>query len=108
MDDLTSRFHVACSDIELLLTRLGKAQIDAMFARQDDGLTIDDAEFLPLVEVVLTAYEVAKCGNTVVEELWRHAYAVYDRMCKEAEPESTTSENRKLMQSYFLGKHRVE
>ena len=36
-----------------------------MFARQDDGLTIDDAEFLPLVEVVLTAYEVAKYAGTL-------------------------------------------
>ena len=94
------------NDIKPLLIQLGKAQIDAMFARQDEGPAIDDAEFLPLVEVVLTSFEMTKCGNTVVEELWRHAYAVYDRMCKEAEPESTTDENRELMQSYFLGKRR--
>lgn len=93
------------SDIELLLIRLGKAQIDAMFSRQDEGPAIDDAEFLPLVEVVLTSFEMTNCGNTVVEELWRYAYAVYDRMCKEAEPESTTDKNRELMQSYFWGKH---
>ena len=42
----------------------------------------------------------------IVEELWRYAYAVYDRICKEVEPESTSDENRELMQSYFLGKHR--
>ena len=29
--------------------------------------------------------------------------AVYDRACKEAEPTSTTGENRKLMQKYLLG-----
>lgn len=94
------------NDIKPLLLRLGKAQIDAMFARLDEGPAIDDSEFLPLVEVVLTAFEKTECGNTVVEELWRYAYAVYDRMCKEAEPESTTDENRELMQSYLLGKHR--
>jgi hypothetical protein len=40
------------NDIKPQLIRLGKAQIDAMFARQDEGPAIDDAEFLPLVEVV--------------------------------------------------------
>ena len=95
-------------NIRTLLLRLGQAQIDVMFARQDEGPLIDDSEFLPLVEVVLTAFEKTDCGDTVVEELWKHAYAVYDRMCKEAEPESTTDENREMMQSYFLGKHRVK
>jgi hypothetical protein len=93
-------------NIRTLLLRLGKAQIDAMFARQDEGPAIDDSEFLPLVEVVLTAFEKTDCGNAVVEELWRYAYAVYDGICKDGEPESTTDENRELMQSYFLGKHR--
>ncbi len=58
-----------------LLLRLGEAQIDAMFARQDKGPAIDDSEFLPLVEVALTAFEKTDCGNAVVEELWRYAYA---------------------------------
>ena len=40
-----------------------------------------------------------------VGELWEHAYDVYDRMGKEVEPESTTDENRELMQSYLLRKH---
>lgn len=93
------------NDIKPLLIRLGNAQIDAMFARQDEGPAIDDAEFLPLVEVMLTAFELTECEHTVVEELWRYAYAVYDRMRKEAEPESTTEENQELMRSYFLGKH---
>jgi len=91
-----------------VLLGLGQAQIDAMFARQDEGPLIDDSEFLPLVEVVLTAFEKTECGDTVIEELWRHAYAVYDRMCKDAVPESTADENRKLMQSYFLGQHQVK
>jgi hypothetical protein len=84
------------------LVRLGKAQIDAMFARQDAGPAIDDSEFLPLIEIVLTAFEAI--DRAVAAELWDHAYAVYDLMCKDAEPESTADENRQLMQSYLLGK----
>ncbi len=86
-----------------LLLTIGQAQIDAMFARQDEGPVIDDSEFLPLVEVVLTAFDKTESGDTVVKELWKHAYAVYDRMCKEVEPASTADENRELMQSYLLG-----
>lgn len=95
-------------DYSLLLTKLGQAQVDAMFARQDEATAIDDSEFLPLVEVVLTAFEKLEGSDTVAEVLWKHAYAVYDRMCKEVEPESTAEENRELMQSYLLGKRRVK
>ena len=50
---------------------------------------------------MLTVFGTTEGGDTVVEELWKHAYAVYDHMCKEVEPESTTHENRELMQSYL-------
>ncbi len=93
------------SDRVMLLT-LGKAQIDAMFARQDD-YPIDDSEFLPLVEGVLDAFEASAVGNDVGEEMWEYVFHVYDRACKEAEPRSTTDDNRKLMQSYLLGKRRL-
>lgn len=89
------------NEVRLILLRLGQSQIDAMFARQDDGPAIDDSDFLPLVKVVLTTFGTTEGGDTVVEELWKHAYAVYDRMCKEVEPESTIDENRELMQSYL-------
>lgn len=88
------------------LVRLGKAQVDAMFARQDEGPVIDDSEFLPLIEIVLTAFEAI--DRAVAAELWDHAYAVYDRMCNDAEPESTTDENRQLMQSYLLSKRLLD
>jgi hypothetical protein len=42
----------------------------------------------------------------VAEAVWEHAFDVYDQACKEAEPESTTTDNRRLMQSYLLGKRR--
>ena len=88
------------------LVRLGKAQVDALFARQDESPVIDDSEFLPLIEIVLTAFE--SIDRVVAAELWDHAYAVYDRMCKDAEPESTADENRQLMQSYLLGERRLD
>jgi hypothetical protein len=94
------------NDDKTLLIQLGKAQIVGMFARQDMGPAIDDSEFLPLVEVVLRAFETTQADTAIADELWEYALALYDRMCKEAEPTSTTAENRKLMQSYLLGKRR--
>ena len=88
------------------LLRIGQAQIDAMFARQDEGPAMDDSQFLPLVEGVLDAFEEAKVDESVVEKLWNHAYSVYDRMCREADPRFTTEENRQLMQSYLLRKRK--
>jgi hypothetical protein len=52
-----------------LVVRLGKAQVDAMFERQDHGPILDDSEFLPLVESVLTAFETAGIDSEIVEEL---------------------------------------
>ena len=60
-------------------------------------------EFLPLLEVVLTAFETTGIEKDVAEEIWEYAFAVYDRACKEAEPTSKTGDNRKLMQHYLLG-----
>lgn len=87
---------------DLLLVAVGKAQIDAMFRRQEIH-AVDDSEFLPLVEVVIDAFGTAGSDKQVVEGVWEYAFDVYDRACKEAEPTSTTAENRKLMQRYLLG-----
>ena len=57
----------ACRELVL---RLGKAQVDSMFGRQDKGPIIDDAEFVPLVEAVLTAFETTGIDSQIVEELW--------------------------------------
>lgn len=88
-----------------LLVTLGQAQVDAMFRRQND-YPVDDSEFLPLVEAVLTAFETTGIDEVVAEVVWEHAFHVYDQACKEAAPESTTADNRRLMQSYLLGKRR--
>jgi hypothetical protein len=106
MRDEDEKEDVMNDDDKMLLIQLGKAQIDGMFGRQDKGPAIDDSEFLPLVEVVLTAFETTQADNAIADELWEYALALFDRMCKEAEPTSTTAENRELMQSYLLGKRR--
>ena len=90
-----------------IAVRLGKAQVDAMFERQDEGPLIDDAEFVPLVESVLTAFETAGFDSQVVEDLWEYAYSRYDRYCKEADPAFTTSDNIRLMRSHLLGPRRI-
>ena len=48
---------------------LGRAQIDAMFARQA-AHPLDDSEFLPLLEVMLTVYEKILPDAVVADELW--------------------------------------
>jgi hypothetical protein len=93
------------NNVNDLLVRLGKAQVDAMFRRQDDH-AVDDSEFLPLVEAALNAFEMDGIDGEVVEAVWEYAFHVYDQACKESVPESTAADNRRLMQSYLLGKRR--
>jgi hypothetical protein len=90
-----------------LVLRLGKAQVDAMFGRQDEGPLIDDAEFVPLVEAVLMAFEAAGIDGQVIEELWEYAYSRYDRYCRETDPSFTTTENIRLMRGYLRGPRRI-
>ena len=92
-------------EAENLLLAVGKAQVDAMFRRQSEGPVIDDSEFLPLVEVVVDAFEAADIDKEVIEELWEYTFNLYDRTCKEVEPDSPTEENRRLMQGYLLKRH---
>ena len=101
---MTKAMTDACGE---LVVRLGKAQVEAMFERQDKGPVIDDSEFLPLVESVLTAFETAGLDGEVVEALWEYTYSRYDRACKEAEPSSTTAESVRLMRSYLRGPRRI-
>jgi 4-hydroxy-3-methylbut-2-enyl diphosphate reductase IspH len=91
---------MADSELNTVLLALGKAQVNAMFRRQE-AHAVDDSEFLPLLEVVLTAFEGIE--KEVAEEVWEYTFAVYDRACKQADPTWTTAENRKLMQKYLLG-----
>ena len=87
---------------------LGKAQVDAMFGRQADSWPIDDSEFLPLLECVLIAFEPHGLDSAGAEELWDHAYHVYDRACREGDPSYSFEENRDLMRSYLCGSRRLD
>lgn len=93
---------MADNEVNSTILALGKAQVDAMFRRQEVHV-VDDSEFLPLLEVVLTAFETTGIDQGVAEAVWEYAFAVYDRACKDAEPTSTPADNRKLMQKYLLG-----
>lgn len=93
---------MADNELNKMLLALGKAQVDAMFRRQEVHI-VDDSEFLPLLEVVLTAFETTGIEKDVAEGVWEYAFGVYDQACKKAEPTSTTADNRKLMQKYLLG-----
>jgi hypothetical protein len=73
---------MADNDINEVLVALGKAQVDAMFQRQEDH-AVDDSEFLPLVEVVINAFEMAGIDQAVAEQIWEYAFDQYDRICKE-------------------------
>src|SRR4051794_31986904 len=90
-----------------LVVRLVKAQVDAMFARQDEGPVIDDSEFIPLVESVLMACEATGFDSEVMEELWEYAYSRYDSACRQADPKYSKADNIRLMRSYLLGPRRV-
>lgn len=86
---------------------LGKAQLDAMFQRKKLGPPIDDSRFIPMVEAVLTAFDELGLDAAGVDELWEHAYSVYDRECHEADPLFPTEENRRFMQSYLRGPRKI-
>lgn len=93
---------MAQSELTSVLLTLGKTQVDALFRRQDVD-AIDDSEFLPMLEVVLTAFETAEVEQSVSEEIWQYAIAAYDRNCREVDPSWTTEVNWKRMQKYLLG-----
>ena len=94
---------------EALLLSLGKAQIDAMFEMQmgDSAVTLDDSEFVPLVEMILGAFEQTGLDAAGVEQLWDYAYSTYNAACREADPTYSFEENKRLMQSHLVGPRRV-
>src|SRR5439155_24971843 len=83
---------------EQAVVALGRAQVDALFRRQADPHTLlDDRDFIPLLEAVVGAFETIGLSPAGVEALWDHAYAAYDRLCREVDPAFTFEENRELM-----------
>ena len=76
--------------------------------RHEDVWAIDDSEFLPLLECVLTAFESCGLDSAGADELWGYAYRVYDRACREADPSYGFEENRDMMRGYLCGPRRLD
>ena len=97
------------NDVRALLLAIGKAQIDAMFKMQmgDSAVTLDDSEFVPLVEMILGTFEDAELDAAGAEQLWDYAYSAYDSACREADPTFSFEENKRLMQSFLVGPRRA-
>jgi len=90
------------------LLALGKVQVDAMFGRRAEITAIDDSEFLLLLECILIAFEAHGLDSEGADKLWDYAYHVYDRACREADPNYSFEENRDLMRSYLRGSRRLD
>lgn len=73
-----------------------------MFSRQEFH-TLDDSEFIPLLEVVMDEFASSALAPEEVDGLWDHAYKTYDRLCREADPSYSFEENRDLMRSFLIG-----
>jgi len=88
------------TDIEIILLRFGKSQIDQWF-RYNDQNPLDDSEFIPLLDMLIDSFTNAGLSTTQVGRLRRHACDAYDVYCRKAAPETTFKENVELMFSYL-------
>ena len=89
------------------MTRTDEGSVVPRF-RVGDKVRVKPGVNDPLVESVLTAFDMAGFDSEVVEELWKYAYSRYDRACKEAESTSATAENIRLMRGYLRGPRRID
>ncbi|MGD0253509.1 MAG: hypothetical protein ABSC01_12535 [Verrucomicrobiota bacterium] len=94
------------TDTEAALLRLGKIQIEDLFAHYGRQ-SLDDSEFIPLLDILIESFARARLSAVRVKELRRHACELYHRCCQEAEPESTLESNMELMFSYLSGSSRT-
>jgi repressor LexA len=90
--------HLTTTEVALL--RLGKIQIDDVFAHNHRHPS-DDSEFIPLLDTLIESFVRAGLSALAVKELRRHACELYHRCCQDAEPESTMESNMELMFSYL-------
>ena len=92
---------------EEAVVALGKEQVEALFRRQETpGQTLDDRDFIPLLEAVVSAFVTMGLSASQVEAIWDHAYNVYDRLCRQSDPSFSLEENRELMRRYLVGPRR--
>ena len=94
------------TDTEAAVLRLGKIQIEDLFAYYDRN-SLDDAEFIPLLDILIESFGRAGLSEVRVKELRRLACELYHGCCQEAESESTIESNMELMFSYLSGSSRT-
>jgi len=90
------------ADTEAALSRLGRIQIEDLFAHNNQN-PLDDSEFIPLLDMLIGSFAHAGLGALAVKGLRRHACELYHRCCQEAKPVSTFESNMKLMFSHLPG-----
>ncbi|HEV2438181.1 MAG TPA: hypothetical protein VG077_19485 [Verrucomicrobiae bacterium] len=90
------------ADTQAVLARLGRIQIEALFAHNQQH-PLDDSEFLPLLDTLIETFTRVGSGAVQVKELRRHTCELYHQCCQEAEPESTFEANMELMFGYLPG-----
>ena len=88
------------------MLRLGKIQIKDLFTHYDRN-SLDDSEFIPLLDTLIESFARAGLSALGVKELRRQACEFYHQCCQEAEPESTMESNMELMFSYLSGSSRT-
>lgn len=94
------------TDTEAALLRLGKVQIEDLFAHNDRN-PLDDSEFIPLLDTLIESFARAGLNALAVKSLRRHVCEIYHRYCQEADPESTFEANLELMFRYIPASSRT-
>jgi hypothetical protein len=94
------------TDTEAALLRLGKVQIEDLFAHSDRN-PLDDSEFIPLLATLIASFARAGLSALAVKSLRRHACEIYHRHCQEADPESTFEASLELMFRYIPASSRT-
>ena len=93
------------TDTEAAVLRLGKIQMKDLFVHYDLN-SLDDSEFIPLLDTLIESFARAGLSALAVKELRRQACEFYHQCCQEAELESTMESNMELMFSYLPGPRR--
>src|SRR5208337_3124881 len=94
------------TDTEAALLRLGKVQIEDLFAHNDRN-PLDDSEFIPLLDTLIESFARAGLSALAVKSLRRHVCGIYHRYCQESQPESTFEANLELMFRYLPASSRT-
>ena len=90
----------ASTDMETMLLRFGKGQLEHWF-NFNDQKPLDDSEFVPLLDMLIDSFAHAGLSVASVEQLRRHACELYHRYCQQVAPETAFEENVVLMFSFL-------